>query len=104
MIWIILFWHNIAKLSTNQHPTLFGIQNFDSSTSYPLVNKLVDPEKDKFLVVLLIFQPPSARVYGNLLEGRIIMASKNVPIGTVAISAVTRLWMGQRNPAPPKGW
>ena len=39
--------------------------------SYPMVNKLVDPENDQFLVVSLIFQPPSARVYVHLLEGNI---------------------------------
>ena len=39
------------------------------SALYPLVNNQFDPENHQFLMVSLVFQPPSARVHVNLPEG-----------------------------------
>jgi len=38
--------------------------------NYPMVNKLVDPENDQFLVETNLPTPMTARVYVNLLEGK----------------------------------
>jgi hypothetical protein len=39
-------------------------------TNKYLVNKQLDPENHPFLLVSLVFQPLSARVYVNLPEGK----------------------------------
>ena len=39
--------------------------------NYPMVNKLVDPENDQFLVETNLPTPMTARVYVNLLEGNV---------------------------------
>ena len=73
--------------------------------SYPLVNKLVDPENQPFLVETNLPNPMTARVYVNLLEGNkwVITPDINGPtiFTPLVTGAITTFFQWDE---PPSNW